>query len=106
MPRISRSGDGRKDRKQGRQYASNLRRESEKGAEQAATFAAQYRRWQRRRLLAGGLAALGLVVVATHMVVHLGNIQWLPTTGMQDLFTGYPLGAVLILIGLMLLPRT
>lgn len=106
MPKISRSGDGRKGRRQARQFATNLRRESEKQAEKAATFAEQYRRWQRRRFLAGGLIALGVVVVVTHVFIHLGNIQWLPTTGMQDLLTGYPMGGVLIVIGMSLLPRT
>jgi hypothetical protein len=31
-------------------------------------------------------------VVFTHVVVNLGNIEWLPTIGMQDLLTGYPMG--------------
>jgi xanthine/uracil permease len=65
-----------------------------------------YRSWQRRRALAGGLIALGVVVVLTHVFVHLGNIEWLPTTGMQDLLTGCPMGGVLIVIGLSLLPRS
>jgi hypothetical protein len=106
MPRVSRDGDGRKGRRQARQFSTNLRRASEKQAEKATSFTEQYRRWQRRRFLSGGLIALGVVVVFTHVVVHLGNIEWLPTTGMQDLLTGYPMGAALIVIGLSLLPRS
>ena len=106
MPKISRGGDGRKGRRRAQQFATNLRRESEKQAENAASFTEQYRRWQRRRFLAGGLIALGVVVVLTHVFVHLGNIEWLPTTGMQDLLTGYPVGGALIVVGLTLLPRS
>lgn len=107
MPKISRGGgEGRKGRRQARQFATNLHRESEKQAEKALSFTDQYRRWQRRRFLSAGLIALGVVVVFTHVVVHLGNVQWLPTTGMQDLLTGYPMGAALIVIGLTLLPHS
>ena len=105
MPKMSRGG-GRQGRRQSRQVAENLHRESKKQADAATTFAEQYRRWQRRRLLACGLIALGSVVVVTHVFVHLGNIEWLPTTGMQDLLTGYPMGGILIVIGLVLLPRS
>jgi hypothetical protein len=106
MPKISRSRDGRRRRREARQVGTNLHRECEKQAAKAATFVEQYRRWQRRRFLAGGLIALGVVVVVTHVFVHLGNAQWLPTTGMQDLLTGYPMGAAVIVIGLSLLPRS
>lgn len=105
MPKISRSGNGRRGRRQARQILQNLQHESEKQAA-SVSFTDQYRRWQRQRFLAGGLVALGVVVVFTHVVVHLGNIEWLPTTGMQDLLTGYPMGAVLIVIGMILLPRS
>jgi hypothetical protein len=106
MPKISRSGDGRQGRRQARQVARNLRHEAEKQAAAASSFTEQYRRWQRKRLMAGGLIALGVVVVFTHVFVHLRNIEWLPTTGMQDLVTGYPMGGLLILIGMILLPRS
>lgn len=105
MPKISRSGDGRRGRRQARQVLQNLPRESEKQAANVS-FTDQYRRWQRKRFLAGGLVALGVVVVFTHVVVHLGNIEWLPTTGMQDLLTGYPMGTLLIVIGMIIPPRS
>ena len=80
----------------------------EKAARQpdrSISFTQQYRQWQRRRFLAGALIILGLVVVVTHVFVHLGNVQWLPTTGMQDLLTGYPMGGLLIVLGFMALGR-
>ena len=105
MPKLSRGEDGRRGRRQARQIGQNLQRESEKRAAASVSFTGQYRRWQRRRFLAGGLIALGVVVVFTHVFVHLGNIMWLPTTGLQDLLTGYPMGGLLIVIGMILLPR-
>jgi hypothetical protein len=106
MPKISRGGDGRRGRRQSRQIAENLRRESEKQVAAGPSFAEQYRRWQRRRFLAAALIALGVVVALTHVFVHLGNVQWLPTTGVQDLLTGYPMGGLLVIVGLVLMPRS
>ena len=84
--------------------AANLAQEVQK-SERTVSFAQQYRRWRLRRLLGGGLIALGLVVVVTHVFVHLGDVRWLPTTGMQDLLTGYPMGGLLIVAGLVVLGR-
>jgi hypothetical protein len=81
-----------------------LRHEAAK-AERAASFAQQYRHYRLRRFLAFTLVAIGAVVILTHVVVHLGNVTWLPTTGMQDLLTGYPMGGLLIVLGLVLLGR-
>lgn len=64
------------------------------------TFTDQYRRWRMRRFAAFTLIALGSAIVLSHVVVHLGNIEWLP---MQDLLTGYPAGGLLIVIGLIVL---
>lgn len=96
--------NGREQRRQAREVADNLQQESLKGR-QGTTFTDQYRRYQRRRFLAFALVALGAVVVVTHVVVHLGNITWLPTTGLQDLVTGYPMGGLLIVLGLFVLSR-
>ena len=105
MPRISRGGKrGRERRREDRAVAANLEEESRR-VQQATTFTQQYRSWRRRRILAGALIALGVVVVFTHVVVHLGNVQWLPTQGMQDLLTGYPMGGLLVVLGLVVLGR-
>ena len=42
----------------------------------------------------------GALIVVTHMYVHLGDVRWLPTTGLQDLLTGYPMGALFIVVGI------
>lgn len=102
LPKASKNG--REQRRQARVAADNLDRESRK-ERQATTFTEHYRRYRRRRVLAVGLVALGAVVVLTHVVVHLGNITWLPTTGLQDLATGYPMGGLLIVLGLVVLGR-
>ena len=104
MPKTSRSRQGgRKGRRESREIAANLQREASRKADRAVSFTQQYRRWRRRRFLAGALIAIGVFVVFSHVFVHLANIQWLPTTGLQDLVTGYPMGAVLIVLGLILL---
>lgn len=103
LPKASKN-NGREQRRQARVAADNLQRESRK-ERQTTTFTEQYRQYRRRRVLAVALVALGAVVVLTHVVVHLGNITWLPTAGLQDLATGYPMGGLLIVLGLIILGR-
>ena len=105
MPKISRGGRrGREARRKDRTVAANIEEESRR-AQHALTFTQEYRRWRLRRILGGVLIALGVVVVFTHVFVHLGNIQWLPTQGLQDLLTGYPAGGLLIVLGFVVLGR-
>jgi hypothetical protein len=58
-----------------------------------------------RKIVGISLVAVGLLIVLTHMVVHLGGIEWLPTTGLQDLLTGYPMGGVFIVAGIIALTK-
>ncbi|MEC3974395.1 hypothetical protein [Amycolatopsis sp. H20-H5] len=58
-----------------------------------------------RRIFGFFLVILGIATVASHEVVHLANIQWLPTSGMQDLLTGYPMGGLLVLAGVLVLSK-
>ena len=105
MPKISRGGQrGRQGRRGFRRVADNLEQASRQ-SDRSISFTQQYRRWQRRRFLACALIMIGLVVVVSHVVVHLGNVRWMPITGMQDLLTGYPMGGILIVLGLMALGR-
>ncbi|MBW0108069.1 hypothetical protein I4I84_04860 [Pseudonocardia sp. KRD-182] len=104
MPKASKN-NGRDQRRQARAVADNLQQQESLQRRQATTFTEQYRQYRRRRFLAVALVALGAVVVLTHVVVHLGNITWLPTTGLQDLATGYPMGGLLIVLGLVVLGR-
>jgi drug/metabolite transporter (DMT)-like permease len=77
--------------------------------EQAAAlnqFQRQLRRHRRRRLIAVGTAVLGVVVLVQHWVNHLGvavpiglSPRW------QDVLIGYPMGAALLLAGLVLRGR-
>ncbi len=96
MPKAA--GSGRERRRRTKEVAANLHVESTKA--QRPGYTDQYKRWRRRRFGAFSLIALGSIVVLSHVVVHLGNIEWLP---MQDLLTGYPMGGVLIVIGLLVL---
>lgn len=103
MPKASRSG--RERRRRSREVADNLRQESVKAERATTSFTAQYRQYRRRRVLAVALVVLGSVVIVTHVMVHLADITWLPTTGLQDLATGYPVGGALIVLGLVVLGR-
>lgn len=99
MPKASESGRDRRRRTRG--AAASLHAESVKAA-RATSFTDQYRRWRRRRVLAVALVALGSIVIISHIFTHLANVQWTP---MQDLLIGYPMGGVLILIGLIALGK-
>jgi len=98
MPKASSSG--RDGRRKAAQIAANLRKEAT-GARRPS-FTDQYRRWRRRRIVATILISLGLAVILSHVFVHLANIEWLP---MQDLLSGYPMGGLLILVGLFVLGK-
>lgn len=59
--------------------------------------------WSGRRVLSWSLMGLAVVVAATHLLAHAG---WRPVPlgmGKQDLLLGYPMAAVLGLIGLLAL---
>ena len=62
-----------------------------------------YRRELRRLILGWSIVALGITVGVTHMITHLGNLRYLPTVGMQDLLMGYPVAAVLVLAGVLVI---
>ena len=98
MPKAVRRG--RDQRRSADRMEANLRAEWAKT--NRPIYTEQYRRLRRRRLAAAALIGLGLVVVVSHVFVHLGNVEWLPG---QDLLTGYPMGGTLIIIGMVLLGR-
>lgn len=98
MPKASSSG--RDGRRRAEEISANLQAEATRA--RRPSFTDQYRRWRRRRIVAITLIALGLAVVLSHVFVHLANIEWLP---MQDLLSGYPMGGLLILVGLIVLGR-
>lgn len=96
--------DGRARRERDRQAAANLHEDATRTARKLS-YTAQGRRRLIRRVIGLSLVTLGLLTIATHLVVHLANIHWLPTTGMQDLLTGYPMGSLVLLGGVMVLSR-
>ncbi len=63
-----------------------------------------YRRWRRRRALSLGVIIVGIAMALAHMVEHLGRLRVLPGV-VQDLILGYPMAAVLIVVGLIVYPR-
>lgn len=66
----------------------------------------QLRTWPPRRIACWALFVLAAVVAVQHVAAHGG---WRPLPfgmGWQDIFLGYPMAAVLALVGLMMLdPR-
>lgn len=58
-----------------------------------------YRRWLIGRAVGFALVGLGVVMAAVHIFAHLGNFSLLPTPAMDDLLIGWPMAAILFLIG-------
>jgi hypothetical protein len=59
----------------------------------------EYQRERRRRTGGWVLVGIGAVMAVVHMITHLGRLQII---GMQDLLIGYPMAAVVILAGFLL----
>jgi len=72
-------------------------------ARRSSIYTAAYRRERRRRILGWVLVALGAAMAAVHMVSHLGRLK---IVGYQDLLIGYPMAAVLVLAGFMVVGMT
>jgi hypothetical protein len=72
-------------------------------ARRSSIYTAAYRRERRRRILGWVLVALGALMAAVHMVSHLGRLK---IVGYQDLLIGYPMAAVLVLAGFMVVGMT
>jgi hypothetical protein len=62
-----------------------------------------YRRDRRHLLLGWSIVAVGIAVGVAHMITHLGDLRYLPTEGMQDLLLGYPMAAILVLAGVLVI---
>ena len=54
-------------------------------------------RRRRRRIAAGALAGLAIVVLVSHWLEHLGLLR-IMTPAAQDLFVGYPTAFLLLII--------
>lgn len=96
MPKVSRTR-----RQRERETAKNLHAAAKSPQKIGRTAA--YRKWLIRRIVAFSLVGIGAVMAAVHVVVHLGSLQFLPTAGLQDLLTGYPMAGVLAVTGGVLL---
>ncbi|MGM1060881.1 hypothetical protein [Saccharothrix sp. Mg75] len=99
MPKVSRTR-----RERDRAAAANLH-EDEVSKQQKVGYTSAYKRWLVRRFVGISLLVVAVVTGATHVVVHLGSVQFLPTTGLQDLLTGYPMAGLLAVAGGVVLSR-
>lgn len=62
-------------------------------------YTIEYQRERRRRIGGWILVGIGTVMAVVHMITHLGRLQII---GMQDLLIGYPMAAVVVLAGFLL----
>lgn len=72
--------------------------------DEAAQRQSEWGRRQRRRYIAYGLMALGVLIAGSHVLEHAGLFTLLPNPTMQDLILGYPTGGILVVVGLAMLP--
>ena len=68
-----------------------------------ALYTEAYKRERRRQGRGWVVLMAGVVIGATHVVIHLGQLRFLPSAGWQDLAVGYPMAMVLALVGLMMI---
>ena len=62
-------------------------------------YTIEYQQERRRRIGGWVLVGIGAIMAVVHMISHLGRLRII---GMQDLLIGYPMAAVLILAGFLL----
>lgn len=80
-------------------------RETQAAQEKAASVKKlSPRAYMRRRVLGWSLIALGILVLTTHLIEHLGFFS-IASPGVEDLLAGYPMAAVLILAGVFTLSK-
>lgn len=86
--------------------AQSLSPEERRRRQAQADIARQLRHWPPRRVAAWTLFVLAIVIAAQHVVAH-GGVRPLPLSmGWQDLLVGYPMAALIFLVGLFVLePR-
>jgi hypothetical protein len=61
------------------------------------------RPWTRRRVVSTSLLTLALVIAIQHLVAHFGFRPMPISMDWQDILIGYPMAAVLALVGAMAL---
>lgn len=74
-------------------------------SQEAALAQAAWQRSRRRLVLAWILIGLGPAVFASHLISHTGLFEVF-SPGLDDLVVGYPTAFLLVVSGLMLLPRS
>ena len=98
MPKVSRTR-----RKREHEAAAALHKDM--SARKKIGYTAAYRKWLIRRIIGFSLIGIGAGMAAVHVVVHLGGLQFLPTLGLQDLLTGYPMAGLLAVAGGVIVSR-
>lgn len=93
MPKISRGRRRKPDEKQA------------KVRPQKIGYTDAYRRWLIGRAVGFILMGIGAVMAAVHIFAHLGDFSLLSTSAMDDLLLGWPMAAVLFLVGAILAGR-
>ena len=92
-----RSAKRRRELERQREKRRQLARETQ--AAQARAAAVKDRRQRtRHQIQAAALFALAAVIAVTHFFEHAGTIQ-IASQGLEDLLLGFPMAAVLALLG-------
>jgi hypothetical protein len=82
---------------------SGEERDGRSSEDAGGPYTEAYKRERRRQGRGWVVLMAGVVIGATHVVIHLGQLRFLPSAGWQDLAVGYPMAMVLALVGLMMI---
>ena len=82
---------------------SGEERDGRSSEDAGGPYTEAYKRERRRQGRGWVVLMAGVVIGATHVVIHLGQLRFLPSAGGPDLAVGYPMAMVLALVGLMMI---
>lgn len=79
-------------------------RETQAAQQRAATSKLSPRAYRARRAFGWGLVGLGILVAVSHWLTHIGTWDF-ASQGIEDLIAGYPMAALLEVLGAVVLSR-
>lgn len=79
-------------------------RETQAAQQRAEASKLSPRAYRAHRALGWGLVGFGIVVAMSHWLTHIGTWDF-ASQGIEDLIAGYPMAALLVVVGAVVLSR-